>query len=97
MAERMISANGVELCTEAFGNPEHPTVLCIMGAGGSMVRWDLAFIERFVTAGYHVIRYDNRDVGRSTCCPPGEPDYTLKDMAADAVAVLEAYAAAESA
>jgi hypothetical protein len=40
LAERMIEANGVELCTEAFGDPADPPILLVMGIGGSMLWWD---------------------------------------------------------
>lgn len=87
----MIEANGVEICTEAFGNPADPALLLIIGAGASMLRWHEELIERLVASGYYAIRFDNRDTGRSTTYPVGEPAYTLVDMAADAIAVLDAY------
>ena len=40
MAERVIETNGVELCTEAFGEPADPPILLMMGMGGSMVWWE---------------------------------------------------------
>ena len=43
MAERMIEANGVELCTEAFGDPADAPILLIMGIGASMVWWEEDF------------------------------------------------------
>lgn len=90
-AERMIAANGIEICADAFGDAGDPAVLLVMGAGASMLLWDEQFCERLADGGRFVIRYDNRDTGRTTCCPPGEPNYTLDDMAADGVAVLDAY------
>lgn len=87
----MIEANGVEICTEAFGDPKDPALLLIIGAGASMLRWDDALIQRLVAAERYVVRFDNRDTGRTTTYPLGEPPYTLADMAADAVAVLNAY------
>ena len=87
----MIEANGVAICTEAFGNPGDPALLLIIGAGASMLRWNDELVERLVAGGYYAIRFDNRDTGRSTTYPVGEPGYTLVDMAADAVAVLDAY------
>lgn len=91
MTERTIQTNGVEICTEAFGNPADPAMLLIMGAGGSMLKWETPFVERLVSAGRYAIRYDNRDTGQSTCYAEGEPPYTLQDMSADAIAVLDAY------
>lgn len=90
-AERMISANGIEICSDSFGDPADPAVLLIMGAGSSMLLWETDFCQRLADGGRFVIRYDNRDTGKTTSCPAGEPNYTLQDMAADAVAVLDAY------
>ena len=44
-----------------------------------------------VAGGKHVIRYDNRDVGQTTCFDFATDPYTIADMAADAVAVLDVY------
>lgn len=90
-AERMIAANGIEICADAYGEPGDPTILLVMGGTASMLLWDEQFCEQLADGGRFVIRYDNRDTGRTTCCPPGEPNYTLDDMAADGVAVLDAY------
>ena len=90
-SERIIAGNGIEICTDAFGDPADPAVLLVMGAGASMLLWDEQFCERLADGGRFVIRYDNRDTGRTTCCPPGEPNYTVADMAADGVAVLDGY------
>lgn len=89
--ERMIEANGIEICSDAFGDPSDPTILLIMGAGSSMLLWEEDLCERLAEGGRFVIRYDNRDTGKTTTCPLGEPNYTLDDMAADAAAVLDAY------
>jgi pimeloyl-ACP methyl ester carboxylesterase len=81
--------NGVELCVETFGDPAHPAVLLIMGAAGSMDRWEVPFCERLAAAGRYVIRYDHRDTGGSTTYPPGRPGYTGDDLVADALGVLD--------
>jgi len=91
MNEKIIKINEVEICTESFGNPEHPAVLLIMGAMCSMVYWDDEFCQQLAASGRYVIRYDNRDVGRSTVYEPGTSHYTVTDMAEDAVGVLDAY------
>ena len=91
MAERTIQAGDVEICTEAFGDPADPALLLIMGAGGSMLKWEEEFVQRLVGAGRYAIRYDNRDTGQSTNYPAGEPPYTLLDMTSDAITVLDAY------
>jgi pimeloyl-ACP methyl ester carboxylesterase len=91
MNERVIRADGIELATQAFGDPVQPPVLLIMGAMASMLWWPDAFCERLAAQGRHVLRYDNRDTGHSTTYPPGEPPYAFDDMANDAVRVLDGY------
>lgn len=89
--ERLLDLGDVELCAEAFGDPADPTVLLIMGLAASMLHWDEQFCERLAAGGRYVIRYDHRDTGRSTTCPPGEPNYTGDDLTADALRVLDAF------
>jgi pimeloyl-ACP methyl ester carboxylesterase len=89
MAERMIEANGVELCTEAFGDPADPPILLIMGTGASMLWWEEGFCRMLADAGRFGIRYDHRDTGRSVSYEPGRPPYTGADLTADAVGVLD--------
>jgi pimeloyl-ACP methyl ester carboxylesterase len=92
MAERMIEANGVELCTEAFGDAADPPVLLVMGMSGSMLWWEEEFCTMLAGGGRFVIRYDHRDTGRSVAYEPGRPGYTGADLVADAAGVLDAYA-----
>jgi len=87
----MVKANGVDICTEAFGDPSDTPILLVMGASASMLQWPDELCERLAAAGRYVIRYDNRDTGRSIHYPLGEPEYTVEDLADDAVAVLDAY------
>ena len=87
----MIEANGVELCTEPFGDPADPPVLLVMGVGGSMLLWEEGFCRLLADGGRFVIRYDHRDTGRSVSYPPGRPGYTGADLVADATGVLDAY------
>jgi pimeloyl-ACP methyl ester carboxylesterase len=91
VAERMIEANGVELCTESFGRPADTPVLLIMGIGGSMLWWEEGFCRLLVEGGRFVIRYDHRDTGRSVSSEPGRLRYTSADLVTDAVGVLDAY------
>ena len=91
MTTRTIRADGVEIATEAFGNPAHPPVLLIMGAMASMLWWPEEFCQRLASHGRYVIRYDNRDTGLSTKYEPGAPPYAFDDMADDAVRVLDGY------
>jgi pimeloyl-ACP methyl ester carboxylesterase len=96
-------ANGIDVVYEAFGDPADPTVLLIMGLGVQMLGWDTEFCELLAGRGFHVVRFDNRDVGRSTKIEGGpRPDlmaaamgdassasYTLDEMADDCAALLE--------
>jgi pimeloyl-ACP methyl ester carboxylesterase len=91
VAERMIEANGVGLCAEAFGDPSDPPVLLVMGSGGSMLWWEEGFCRRLADGGRFVMRYDHRDTGRSVTYEPGHPEYTGADLVADAAGVLDAH------
>ena len=59
-------ARHIELCYESLGDPDHPTVLLIMGLGLSLDWWRDDFCADLAARGFHVVRFDNRDVGRST-------------------------------
>jgi pimeloyl-ACP methyl ester carboxylesterase len=89
MSVRTIRADEVELAAESFGDPAHPAVLLIMGGMASMLWWPQGFCERLAGHGRHVIRYDQRDTGRSTQYPPGAAPYTLDDLVDDAIRVLD--------
>ncbi|OIK11931.1 alpha/beta hydrolase [Bacillus sp. MUM 116] len=91
MSEKILKINGIDICTESFGNPANPAVLLIMGAMCSMVYWDDEFCQKLANTGRFVIRYDNRDVGRSTAYKPGTSNYTVVDMTDDAVGILDEY------
>ena len=58
-------ANGITLEAETFGDPSHPALLLIMGLGCQLVVWPLPLCEALAAAGFHVIRFDNRDIGLS--------------------------------
>ena len=80
---------------ETFGSPDDPTLLLVNGLGSQCINYAAEWCEMFVAAGFHVIRFDNRDVGLSTHYTDAPTDeqgaaYRLADMAADAVAVLDA-------
>ena len=103
MDERFCRVGDVELCYEPFGDPERPTVLLVMGLGTQMIAWHEDFCTELADRGFHVIRYDNRDVGRSTHLddhPPPKPReivtrrirrpaYLLADMADDGLGLLD--------
>ena len=59
-------ANGIEICYDTFGQPANPALLLVMGLGGQMTAWEPDFCEALASAGFHVIRFDNRDTGLST-------------------------------
>jgi pimeloyl-ACP methyl ester carboxylesterase len=102
MAEQFCDIGGaITLCYETFGSESNPPMLLIMGLGMSMLGWPEDFCEQLAGRGFYVVRFDNRDAGRSTRIhgrPPTprqlltrriEPVlYTLSDMAADAAGLL---------
>jgi pimeloyl-ACP methyl ester carboxylesterase len=102
--ERLVDVGrGIELCCETFGDPSDPPLVLVMGLGMQMVHWPLPLIAQLVERGHHVVRFDNRDRGRSTHVkipPPsrmrlltrrfGPDQYTLEDMALDTVGLLDA-------
>lgn len=88
--ERIVRANGVDLCVETFGDSTDPAILLIAGAACSMDWWEDEFCQRLAAGSRFVIRYDLRDTGRSVSYEPGAPRYTYDDLAADAAGVLDA-------
>lgn len=92
MSERMIKANGVDLCIETFGDTAYPAILLIHGACASMLWWESELCAAIAARGRFVIRYDQRDTGRSVSYPPGQPGYALSDLAKDAVGILDVLA-----
>lgn len=89
MTEQLIRANGVDLCIESFGDRSNPPILLIMGAAASMLWWEAELCQRIADHGRFVIRYDNRDTGRSTHYPPGSPGYSFTDLTEDALGILD--------
>ena len=101
MTERIHRVDGVEICAEVRGDADDEPVLLVMGLGGQLVSWADGFVDGLVARGYRVIRFDNRDTGRSTHFDdvrldladllgeaPVRPPYDLSDMAADASGLL---------
>jgi pimeloyl-ACP methyl ester carboxylesterase len=82
--------DGARLCVEAIGEHDAPAVLLIGGSGASMDWWDDELCDELAAAGRRVVRYDHRDTGRSTTYARGAPGYTGADLAADAIAILDA-------
>jgi pimeloyl-ACP methyl ester carboxylesterase len=92
---------GVTLCCETFGDPDEVPILLVMGLATQMIAWHEDFCADLAERGFYVVRFDNRDIGRSTHFdfrPPtlgqmlrrrvGPEQYTLSDMAEDAAALL---------
>lgn len=88
---RTVRSQGVDIATEAFGDPGDPAVLLVMGATASMLGWPAAFCATLSHRARYVIRYDHRDTGLSTCLPLGRSAYDAEDMADDLLAVLDGY------
>ena len=59
-------ANGIDICYEIFGDPTAEPLLLIMGLGAQMIHWDDEFCRQLATRGFRVIRFDNRDIGKSS-------------------------------
>jgi pimeloyl-ACP methyl ester carboxylesterase len=79
----------VELHYETLGEPGDPALLLIAGLGAQLIIWHDEFCHSLVDRGFYVVRFDNRDCGLSTILHD-RAQYTISDMAADAVAVLDA-------
>jgi len=92
---------GIRLCYQRFGEESDPPMLLIMGLGTQMIGWPDEFCALLAEHGFHVIRFDNRDIGRSTRIHGAPPTprqlltrkinpvlYTLADMARDANGLL---------
>ncbi len=89
--ERFVKHGQVELWTETFGKPNDPAILLIMGAGSSAFFIPDVFCKELSESGYFVIRYDHRDVGKSSLIDYAKHPYTLDDLALDALAILDSY------
>ena len=75
-----ITANNIEIAYETFGDATAPTVLLIMGLGGQLTMWPDQLIEDLVAGGYHVIAFDNRDIGLSHQHKGEKPPHIIRQM-----------------
>ena len=93
---------GVTLCYEAFGDSDDVPILLVMGLATQMIAWHEDFCEALAERGFYVVRFDNRDIGRSTHFDFGPPSigqmlrrrfrpeqYDLSDMAEDTAVLLK--------
>ncbi|HSM53732.1 MAG TPA: alpha/beta fold hydrolase [Erythrobacter sp.] len=103
-----VTANSIELEYDTHGDPANPPMLLVMGLGAQMTLWPIELVQGLAQRGFHVIRYDNRDIGLSHkfegAKAPGmvrqmlltrlgfrpRVPYTLSDMAADGMGLLDA-------
>lgn len=88
---------------DTFGDPADPTLLMVMGLGAQLVHWDPVLCNALADRGFHVVRFDNRDIGLSTHYPDSPPTkivpialgfrssapYRLSDFASDAIGLLD--------
>ena len=84
----------VEIYYEEFGDPEAPALLLVNGLGSQCLNYAVEWCQLFCDEGFHVVRFDNRDVGLSSKL--AGTDYSLADMAGDALAVLNAVGAEQA-
>src|SRR5262249_27227798 len=97
-------STGIELCYQTYGDPADEPMILVMGLASPMIWWDPAFCSMLARRGYHVITFDNRDVGRSTKVRGRvtrqmlvrgfaglhvRTPYSLADMAQDAFGLLD--------
>jgi pimeloyl-ACP methyl ester carboxylesterase len=101
--ERLAPSNGIELAYQEAGDPGGEPLLLIMGLGTQMLGWDDELCILLAERGFRVVRFDNRDICRSTMLDdaglPSRLDlflgrrrkaaYLLSDMAADAVGLMD--------
>ncbi len=95
----MAHANGIEICYDTFGDSSSPALLLEAGMGNQMIEWDAALCSALAARGFWVIRYDHRDVGKSSKVtqltqPAAGPaasrtPYSFLDMVHDATGLLD--------
>ena len=104
-------SSGIEVCYQTYGDPSDEPLVLVMGLSAQMTWWPDAMCRKLAGAGFYVVRFDNRDAGRSESFPggtglpnprisrndlvraalgfSGTPPYTLSDMAADVIGLLD--------
>jgi pimeloyl-ACP methyl ester carboxylesterase len=101
--EQIAPANGIELCYQEMGDADGEPLILVMGLATQMLAWDEGFCGLLAERGFRVIRFDNRDIGRSTkITSAGVPrrvdmmvgrrasaPYLLRDMAADTTGLMD--------
>jgi pimeloyl-ACP methyl ester carboxylesterase len=101
--ELIAPANGIELCFQEMGDADGEPLLLVMGLATQMIAWDEGFCGLLAERGFRVVRFDNRDIGRSTRIDSagvpqrvdmilgrrGSAPYLLRDMAADTAGLMD--------
>jgi pimeloyl-ACP methyl ester carboxylesterase len=100
--EQFAPANGIRLCYQEMGDPDGEPLLMVMGLATQMIAWDEELCGLLAERGFRVVRFDNRDIGRSTKLKAaglpgkldmlvgrGKPPYLLLDMAADTFGLMD--------
>ncbi len=99
-----VGPSKIKMVFQRFGDSALPPVFLIMGGGAQMINWPEGFCMELASRGLQPIRFDNRDAGLSTHFSDAPvPDflavqsgdystvsYTLSDMAADIVGLMDA-------
>ncbi len=101
--ELVAPANGIELSYQEMGDPDGEPLLLVMGLATQMIAWDETFCGMLAERGFRIVRFDNRDIGRSTKIESagvprradlmlgrrGGAPYLLRDMAADTTGLMD--------
>jgi len=95
------ATGAITLAYQIFGDEKHPVFLLVTGWCSDLTLWPRGFCEALAGRDYRVIRYDNRDSGLSTrthidTIDPANPPYTMSDLAADAIGLLDALGIAKA-
>ncbi|MDQ3572509.1 MAG: alpha/beta fold hydrolase [Actinomycetota bacterium] len=102
--ESFARVGDVEICWQRFGDAGDPPMVLIMGIGAQMILWPDGFCEELAARGFGIVRFDNRDAGRSSVLDAAgvpsiqaalagelrDPPYTLSDMAGDTAGLMDA-------
>jgi pimeloyl-ACP methyl ester carboxylesterase len=98
-----VRAHGIDIEYETFGNAGAPPMVLVMGFSQQLVGWDDSFCGQLAERGFHVVRFDNRDIGLSTkfdsspvprirAILSGDTStvaYSIEDMADDTAGLIE--------
>ena len=79
LGEKLAEANGLTLCYQTFGDPKNPPMVLVMGLGAQMILWEDGFCQDLAGRGFYVVRFDNRDIGKSTQIAAPPPDLDARD------------------